>query len=423
MASVRGQVAVTPPGDDARPADVEVGDEALSIAFEGGETVTLPFVDIDDLHDDDYTLRLTDFTGRRLDLSMFGSAYGQILEDVRERRNEALQRDLLLTGVNLQDTFPGKVFGGADPMPAELRLFEDQLVVMPERGRMWGLPFSFVDAVDWDQELYQVRVRADDGTTNVFGHLAKRSEEFRDELNRLLAALAKRTAATLLSLLPGADPGALDRLAAVMRDGRAVQQRVVEAIDPALWPKLEDAVVGTADLRQTYEWLKARGPSGWPALGVKAVRGKADEGPAAPAEAEATEAAPTEAAPTASVLWFFVPFEGRNAVAQEITSEAGHATYLFRPVEPEAFAGLSGDAMAEAVAVGVARLNRALLTLNFRREPIYASDEEIATGRFSRYRVALRVLDHLRFARRQFLGRAIHNETWERQVEEAVARA
>src|SRR5919197_745644 len=107
-------------------------------------------------------------------------------------------------------------------------------------------------------------------------------------------------------------------------------------------------------------------------------------------------------------MWLFCPV-GR-AVAHEVTSEEGHATYLYRS-DP-------GDLHRS-----IARLNRALLTLNFRREPIYAQAEEIETGQFQKYRVAVRKLDYLRFARDSFLGRAIHNATWKAQVDAALARA
>jgi hypothetical protein len=174
-----------------------------------------------------------------------------------------------------------------------------------------------------------------------------------------------------------------------MRDGRAVHQRDVDQLAPGLWSKLEAAVVGDA-LRESYEYLKALGDSSEPAIGVKQVGGSsgAEERP---------------------VMWFFCPLEGK-AVAHEIASEEGHATYLYRldPADPRG---------------SIARLNRALLTLNFRREPIYAPTEEIESGRFQQYRVALRKLDYLRFTREAFLGRALHNETWREQLREALARA
>jgi hypothetical protein len=131
-----------------------------------------------------------------------------------------------------------------------------------------------------------------------------------------------------------------------------------------------------------------------------------------------------------TILWFFVPLAdgGRplNAVAQEVTSEQGHATYVFRLMPAAEFesAREAGDeVLADAVAASVAKLNRALLTLNFRREPIYLTDEQIATGRWARYRAAIRKLDYLQWTRAAFLGRAIHNTTWEQQLVDLAAQA
>jgi hypothetical protein len=511
-------------------ATVAPGEASLSIVPQGGDPIELAYTDIDDLFDDDYTMRLTDWGGRRYDLTMFGKAYGQILADVTTRRKEKLQHDLLLTGVGAPKGYDGAVLGGAEPVKAELRLFEDLLVVMPERGLMWGLPYSFIDQVGWDQDLYEVRVADDLGEGHVFGMLAKRSEEFRDDLTAKIDALARRTAQTLGSLVPGLEPAVLSKLAGAMRDGRTVQQRAMDRIDPELWARLEQVVVGTPALRSTYDALKEMTPPGWAALGVKgvlsveenvlpdvrftdagdrevstnredhsayrdriqsvrdglrqgalvpgmpgmpgagaggidprqlerivqaAVRGATAGQPGAPATEDQAEGpelpegsetadeqapgpdeqapGPDEQAPgpdeQPTRLWYFTPLakDGKplNCVAQEVTSEGGHATYVFRLMEPERFGALSGDDLADAVTEGIARLNRALLTLNFRREPIYLTDDQITAGAHTRYAVALRKLGYLRWTRTAFLGRAIHKDdaAWRAQLEDAIAKA
>lgn len=403
------------------PASIEVSDEAVEIAS-NGSSVTIPLVDVEDLHDEDYVLRLTDHQGRRYELTMLGRAYGQVLAEVRKARDAALERDLLLKGVHLQDSFPGKLFGGPVPVPVEIRLYEDLLVVVPERGTMFGVPYSFVEGVDWDEELYQIRVATDDGRDLLFGHLARRSEEFRDELRRLLDALARRTALSLQRLLPGVDGATLTELSSRMRDGRAAQRWEIEAVDPSVWPRLEQAAAGTEELRAAYERLSAMTVAPWAAFGVKAVRSEdAGEAPAEEASADPTPAGEV------TDLWYFCPLQidGRpaNVVAQEVASASGHATYLFRLLEAAEFAALSGEDLAAAVGRSIHRLNRALLQLNFRREPIYLPEEEIASGRYARYRVALRKLDYLRDARERFLGRATHNASWERQVVDLARRA
>jgi hypothetical protein len=401
------------------PARVEVADESVEIAQNGGPAVHLSLVDVEDVHDDNYTLRLTDHAGQRYELTMLGRAYGQVLADLRKQRDAALERDLLLKGVHLRDSYPGKLFGGPQPQPVQIRMYEDLLVVVPERGTMFGVPYSFVERVDWDEELYQVHVVTDDGRDLIFGHLAKRSEEFRDELRRLLDELATRTAATLRLLLPGMDASLVGPLAALMRDGRAAQRWQVDAIDASIWPGLERAAAGTEELRSAYEQLRSMTVEPWAAFGVKAVKSAGED--------ETTEEPPPAPPGEVTDLWYFCPLQegGRpiNVVAQEVASASGHATYLFRLLPPDRFAALAGDELAAEVARSIRSLNRALLQLNFRREPIYLPEDQIADGPYARYRVALRKLDYLRSAREAFLGRAVHNASWEDQVRETAARA
>ncbi len=448
----RGQLVVVERDGSAVPpvgVSVEVADESVTLVPDSGSPITLAYLDVDDVWDDDYTLHLTDFAGRRYDLSMLGKAYGQVLADVRRLRNDQLQHDLLLTGVNLQDTFPSARWfpgGAASPIVCEMRVFEDLMVVVPERGVMWGLPYSFVEDVRFDSDLYQVHVSVDDGAEHVFGMLGKRSEEFVNELRRNMDALAARTARSLGFLVPGLEPAVMSRVAARMRDGRAVQQHEIDDVAPGVWPRLVNAVMGTPDLQSTYARLTSMCPPGWAALGVKAVLTQEDDSSAASGEqwqpagdgsSESADAEENVAGVTEdetgrdrTILWFFIPLaDGErplNAVAQEITSEKGHATYVFRLMPPEQFetARQAGDAaLAGAVTAAIARLNRALLTLNFRREPIYLTDDQIATGRWARYRAAVRKLDYLQWARTAFLGRAIHNTTWEQQLLDLAKQA
>jgi hypothetical protein len=268
-----------------------------------------------------------------------------------------------------------------------------------------------------------------------------------------------------------------------MRDGRAVQQHEIDDVAPGVWPRLVDAVMGTPDLQSTYGRLTSMCPPGWAALGVKAVltqeaddssasgeswqpsgdatsreghlehalgasgsavRGSAGGSTArqpageSPQDSESGDEGEENVAGVTedetgrdrTILWFFIPLaDGNrplNAVAQEITSEKGHATYVFRLMPPEQFetARQAGDAaLAGAVTAAIARLNRALLTLNFRREPIYLTDDQIATGRWAHYRAAVRKLDYLQWARAAFIGRAIHNTTWEQQLLDLAKQA
>jgi len=60
--------------------------------------------------------------------------------------------------------------------------------------------------------------------------------------------------------------------------------------------------------------------------------------------------------------------------------------------------------------------------LNFRRDVIRASDDEIKSDKFSRYRVALRKLPYLNRIRQDFIDRAIHTseESWRKEVQKIL---
>ena len=89
----RGQLVVVERDGSAVPpvgVSVEVATESVTLIPDSGSPITLEYLDMDDVWDDDYTLHLTDFAARRYDLSMLGKAYGQVLADVRKLRNDKL---------------------------------------------------------------------------------------------------------------------------------------------------------------------------------------------------------------------------------------------------------------------------------------------------------------------------------------------
>jgi hypothetical protein len=64
--------------------------------------------------------------------------------------------------------------------------------------------------------------------------------------------------------------------------------------------------------------------------------------------------------------------------------------------------------------------------LNFRRRPIYLSDDELdADPRFRRYAIAARRMPEVREMRASFLGRAFHSslEAWRGQVAAILVKA
>jgi hypothetical protein len=81
---------------------------------------------------------------------------------------------------------------------------------------------------------------------------------------------------------------------------------------------------------------------------------------------------------------------------------------------------------ADAVERCVGRITRVLGMVNFRRRPIYLSEDDLTRDvAFHRYAIAARRIPDLRLVRTAFLGRAIHSsfEAWREQVNAIVAKA
>lgn len=214
----------------------------------------------------------------------------------------------------------------------------------------------------------------------------------------------------------------------------------------AVSSRIEQALATNAvdeQLKAYYETLLSRTPPGWLYAGFKLLRpdearvSSEGTGPAASLEgpggsaaaAEPHEKSPADADDHEPVLyWFFFPLNGErgaatpaNVVAWESSSKSGRATYLFRLVDPAQTSSLAHPARAQAtVEAAIHELNRAIGLLNFRREPIYLSDDDLALDpRYRRYAIACRKLPELRRLRASFLGRAIHTspEAWQKQLE------
>jgi hypothetical protein len=113
-------------------------------------------------------------------------------------------------------------------------------------------------------------------------------------------------------------------------------------------------------------------------------------------------------------------------VAWEATSRSGRATYFFRLVPPEQAAQLQDPSKSpELIEAAIRQLNRAIVLLNFRREPIYLPDDSLQIQpRFHRYAIACRKLPELVRLRSSFLGRAIHTtpQAWQKQFEAYLAK-
>jgi hypothetical protein len=397
------------------PCQFRFDKETAVLTPGSGTPVAFDLGDVDRAVKHDWDFELTLFTGRRIRLQQFGAAFSTMSEELLAAWRDRTVRCLLLEDLEEVARYTATAGLNGPAMPAEIRLFKSNIAVLPLDGPPIQWRLAEVDAVSFDESTYAVTLECA-GDRLTVAKLAKKTDEFRGNLEGALDDLRTHEAEALHTTFPFLDPDRLQQLLKAMPEGRSVPLSALRAIHE----KLPDALVAhavTEPLRPYFDALCKRsvgGPGGDGLLtGFKFIR--PDEEKAG----EESEQADTEAAaPTADgsedkqalFFWFFFPLAG-DRVAWEATTGSGRATYFFDAPPP--------------VDQAIAHLTRGLALINFRREPVYLSDESLEQQqRFRKYAIGCRKLEDLRTLRAAFKGRAIHTslEAWTSQVEAGGTR-
>jgi hypothetical protein len=308
--------------------------------------------------------------------------------------------------------------------------------VLPANAKSFQWRLADIDDLRFDSQAYEVTLLCG-GNRLKFTRLAKRTEEFATKVREAMNALATQTTQALHGMLPFLDPDQLQSCSALLREGRSAPLAKLSAIHKQI-PVALAANAVDKDLKPYYDLLIGRTAKGFEYAGFKLIRPEDSEA-AAPASTEASEPdMETTDAPDADVsapetlYWFLFPLvqpgtsKLANVVAWEASSRSGRATYFFRLIDPSRASELNSTGVAAVVDSAVQRLNTVLAMLNFRRRPIYLSDDELAMDpRFHRYAIAARRLAEVREVRASFVGRALHSspEAWQSQVDNILKKA
>lgn len=413
-------------------------DEETVTIVPAGPPMAFDLGDIDVFQPGDYEIRLSLWTGHALRLTHFAKAFQDLERQLRDAYRDRLVKCLLVSDLDEVARFTGQVdVASADRRcsgPAEIRLYESNLAVLPDAavGFQWRL--ADIDGVEFDERNYAV-VFVQGGERLTVGRLAKRTGELADRVRSRITALNQRTTRTLRALFPFLSPEQFPQVAALMREGKSAPIARLRSIHHLIDSVLIDKVVDAA-LKPYVKTLVARSTAeGWYA-GFKVIRQGATDADAEglPADQAGGGGEEEEVEPDAwsrslapAVLdagaglevlyWFFFPIAARGGapthLAWEATSRGGRATYVFR-LDP----GQSLDA-------AVAEINRGLVSLNFRREPVYLDDRKLESElRYRHYAIAQRKVPELSRVRRAFVGRAIHTSTdsWTKQFDALLSR-
>jgi len=424
----------------------------LTLVPQGGTPLVLDLGDIDLFAPAEYELTLTLYTGKKILLNQFGKTFQNLSHDLLEAYRARLVQCLLLEDLEELARFDGvaQLESRERPFtsPAEFRLYKSNLAVLPTAATGFQWRLAEIDSITFDEGRYAVTLEAE-GERLIVTKLAKRTREFAERLREAINQLAEKAAGTVHNLFPFLSPDQFQQVAQLMKEGHAAPLAKLNAIHPKTEPALVGSVVD-AKLRPYFDALMSHVPAGFLYAGFKLIRKEEEE--SAPEKEEVVEAEPSESSAEAVepaqdsmgepeegaagekgeeeqpiLHWFFFPLakepgaaQPANLVAWEATSKTGRATYFFHLLRPDQASALADPAKASAAVEGAIRqLNRALVLLNFRREPIYLSDDKLEIQpRYRRYAIGCRKIPELRRLRASFLGRAIHTSpaAWQKQV-------
>ncbi len=429
-------------------AEARLDEENLSILPRFGEALRIPLRQISLITQPGYTIELALTSKEKLTLSKLGRGLEDLFRGTSKLRNEMLLKDMLMNetvvkaGAEAEFVYRDSAGQDREKGTCEPRLYETALVVITGRGDLHRVPYSDIARVR--EEPYAVALDTEDAESFLFSRMGKELDPWKRDLAAAMNALTERVQASLQELLPAADPATIRKVARLMKEGRAARRLDIEAAAPGLWARLEKKLE-TIGLKDQYAFLKSVAREERMCIGVK--RGLMGD-------------------LTGEYVWFLAPVYGTdarqpgNAVAMEAAASGeggagegggnlagpiasgnlagpiasgnlagpiagGRATYFFRIATPQEYAGLKSAQELDAAADrAIARISRCLLAINFRREPVYLSEEQMWEPRYARYQFAVQRIPELRELRSRFMGRVIHSspEKWQQDIRTLLAR-
>ncbi|MFN7133751.1 MAG: hypothetical protein ACK4N5_16865, partial [Myxococcales bacterium] len=378
-----------PAGGELEAADAElrVGEDALLVTPGSKPQLRVDFAELDGVSRGDYRLAATFEGGERAELSMLGSRFDEFSDALGDALRSYQAKNLLLEEPVGGDRFGCDVVLDGEELPAELRVYATSVAIIPQFRTPFGVPLGEVAEITFDEGRWEVALTLLDGRRIALLRLGQRTDPLRSLLDKRLSSLRKRAADALASLLPGVPSLKLRRLAQLLPDGIPASRAQLEAVEPGVWTRLASAAV-TDELRGCFDALAGLAHPDEIAVGIKETNFRSD-GQAAPDDPEAFRqnvVSVAESPMDGRVVWFLFPVfhadraRPGNAVAVEAVSGEGRATYFFRIADPARYRALSDDALRDEVRRRIREISRALVSLSFKREPIYLPEEQIRAG-------------------------------------------
>ncbi len=397
------------------------GEAKLSISEKGlsitalFEAALLPYATINALSLADYLITVETDSGV-YQFSRLGNWAQPFYDDLLAAYNQAVLQALFIEGDALFSTRGayqyrenGETFQGAAPV----LIYENCVCVLPPTLQARRIPLCFAGGIEKGD--YQLSLSLTPELHYLFSRLGHDSDSFAIAMEKQLRALHSRTLAAVTELDPSLSITAATSIARLMPEGAAAPLGKLGEIAPSFISALENKIAASraaesystlqllCDPTQIYIGFKKQNSAAGKDAddgNIVVMLGSISEDPAITDE--------TAVPDDPYLLWLIAPSPDGTSCVVEFAGAADDAAATFVYQCPHGFAAFGRQ------------LNYALEAINFKREVIRLTDEELQKKEYSHYQMAIKRNQALQFVRSCFAGRLIHSsqQAWRRKLEE-----
>jgi len=420
-------------------------EQYLTLTVMFGEPMLFMYTDIVGISDYDYKIDLFLTSKEKLNLWGLGYQYEDFLFQLYKFRNELMLKYLLMEESLLQAGFDaqfsqlglkGQITQSGN---CEARLYDTALVILPQKSEPVRLPYCYI--INVNKQDYKLTITNEFLDKIEFTRLGQNFDPFAKALSDSINKMILRTQQNIKELIPEATPIVINKLASLMKDGRAAKRKEIEQQSLDFWRRLIKKI-DEAGITAEYEFLNALAAREQVCVGIK--RG-------------------LMGGLTGTYIWMLFPLmnPGTNRLSNTIALEAFNiqdnvegnkgnasndvdsegggdmnqkptdeqksattgATYFFRVTGRKEYSLTKDEDLAEELEGFIKDINRAMIEINFRREPIYLTEDQLESTEYTQYRFAIAKIPSLKTLRDRFVGRVIHSsqEQWKADVTNLLA--
>ncbi|MCL2281129.1 MAG: hypothetical protein FWC25_00505 [Dehalococcoidia bacterium] len=395
---------------------LSVGNNALTAAalFDVAE---IPFAMINSLTLSNYVVIIETDIGV-FSFSRMGSWCQPFYDALIDAYNKAVLRSMFVKSSPIFTAIAGDYYYTENDISGNgegaIHVYDNSVVVLPPNLSARRVPLCFV--CDMSKGDYKLTLKLDTGESYTYAKLGYDTDMFGGVVKKQIFELREKSLAAVKDIDLSLTMMQASKIATLMPQGVAATFGHLTAIAPSFAMALESKLADTR-AAESYKIFKKWCDPAQIYVGFRkneSIAGDAMDGnnilpaPVGGANGVNTDgdgdtADATNATLPTYLLWLVSPSsDGQFAIVE--FAESDTATFVYRT-----------DGNFNAF---VKQINKALEAINFKREAIYLSDEELRKPENADYYMGAKRTAALQFVRSRFAGRVIHSsvESWKRKL-------